>query len=202
MPKDSIAAVAGPAGVGAICILGVFLFLDGRAPELFPTVETYAKTATWGIVAAVPVLVMAYVLGLFLISGAELAVQFTFGPGFEREAADIARLAAISAEKSAAVQAYIQLRQDRAVLAGSAVAFVVLFAGAISEIRNLSHLKGTIALLGIGTLLLAGRSDVLFRGQKERRGTLLGGAGRGVRAGEWISALYPLKPNTGMLAPR
>jgi hypothetical protein len=155
MPSDSITAVAGPAGVGALCILGMFLFFDGRAPELFPTVETYAKTATWGIVAAVPVLVMAYVLGLFLISGAVLAIQLTFGLGFEQEATDIARLAAVSAEKSAAVQTYVQLRQDRAVLAGSAVAFVVLFAGAMSEIRNLSHLKGTIILLGVGVLLLA-----------------------------------------------
>jgi hypothetical protein len=155
MPSESITAVAGPAGVGALCILGVFLFLDGRAPDLFPTVETYAKTATWGIVAAVPVLVMAYVLGLFLISGAVLAVQLTFGPASELEAADIARLAAISAEKSAAVQTYVQLRQDSSVLAGSAVALIVLFAGAISEIRNLPHLKGTVILLGIGTLLLA-----------------------------------------------
>lgn len=155
MAKDSIASVAGPAGVGAICMLGVFLFFDGLAPALFPTVEIYAKTATWGIVAAVPVLVMAYVVGVFLISGAELAVQLTFGPRFEQEAADIARLAAVSAEKSAAIQVYVQLRQDRTVLAGNAVAFVVLCVGALSEIRNLLHLKSTIVLLAIGTLLLA-----------------------------------------------
>jgi hypothetical protein len=74
MPSDSITAVAGPAGVGVLGILGVFLFFNGRGPDLFPTVETYAKTATWGIVAAVPVLVIAYVLGLFLISGAALAI--------------------------------------------------------------------------------------------------------------------------------
>lgn len=54
MPSETIAGVAGPTGVGALFVLGVFLFLDGRAPDLFPTVETYAKTATWGIVAAAP----------------------------------------------------------------------------------------------------------------------------------------------------
>jgi len=155
MSNDSITIVAGPAGVGALFMLGVFLFLDGRAPNLFPTVEVYAKTATWGIVAAVPVLVMAYVLGLFLIAGAVLVVQHTFGPSFESKAIDIARFASLSAEKSAAVQTYVQLRQDRSVLAGSAVAFVALFVGAVSEIRNLPHLKESIVVLGVGTLLLA-----------------------------------------------
>jgi hypothetical protein len=42
-------------GVGALCILGVFLLLDGRAAHLFPTFEQYAKTSTWTVVAAIPV---------------------------------------------------------------------------------------------------------------------------------------------------
>ena len=36
---DALGTLAGPAGVGALCLLGVFLFLDGRAPSLFPTFE-------------------------------------------------------------------------------------------------------------------------------------------------------------------
>lgn len=156
MPTDSLATVAGPTGVGAMCMLGVFLFLDGRAPSLFPTVETYAKTATWGVVAAVPVLVMAYLLGLFLSSGAVLAVQFLFGPGAEAETLDIARIASLSAEKSVAVQYFMQLRQDRAALAGSSIALVVLFAGALSELANLPHIKSSIIALAISSLLLAG----------------------------------------------
>jgi hypothetical protein len=48
-----------------------------------------------------------------------------------------------------------KLRHDRAVLAGSSVAFIVLFTGAISEVGNLSHLRGTIIVLATGVLLLA-----------------------------------------------
>jgi hypothetical protein len=145
--------------VGALCMLGVFLVLDGRAPSLFPTVEGYAKSATWGVVAAVPILVMAYVLGLFLSSAAVLAVHAFAGPGIEAEATDLARIASLSAEKSAAVQYYVQLRQDRAAIAGSSIAFVVLAAGALSELSNLPHIKGSVVVLALGALALAG---VLF----------------------------------------
>jgi hypothetical protein len=49
-----------------------------------------------------------FVLGLFLVSGAVLVIQLTVGPRFEQEATDIARIAAVSADKSAAVQNYVQ----------------------------------------------------------------------------------------------
>ncbi|MEM5790354.1 MAG: hypothetical protein AAGU11_23785, partial [Syntrophobacteraceae bacterium] len=61
-----------------------------------------------------------------------------------KEATDISRPAAFSADKSAAIQAYIKLRHDREVLAGSGVAFTVLFAEAMSEIQNLPHLRRQI----------------------------------------------------------
>src|SRR4051812_27108001 len=100
MSAESLSNFAGPTGVGALCLLAVFLFLDGRAPDLFPTVETYAKTATWGIVAAVPVLVIAYVVGLFLAAGAEMVAQHTIGPAFIDEANDLARLASVPVDNS------------------------------------------------------------------------------------------------------
>jgi hypothetical protein len=175
MSADSLAAVAGPTGVGAVCILGIFLFLDGRAPELFPTVEVYAKTATWGIVAAVPLLVMSYVVGVMLVSFGELLVQVGFGPSMADELQDLARLAANSAEESAAVQSYLQLRHDRGVLAGSAIAFIVLCAGAISEIRNLGNLKGPILSLAASALVLAA-STYLLAGRKGREAHRLASA--------------------------
>lgn len=159
MPSDSLTTVAGPTGVGALCMLGVFLILDGRAPSLFPTVEEYAKSATWGVVAAVPILVMAYVLGLFLTSAAVIAVHAFVGPGADAEAVDLARIAVLSAEKSAAVQYYVQLRQDRAAIAGCSIAFIVLGAGALCELANLPHIKGSVVALAAGSLALAG---VLF----------------------------------------
>lgn len=155
MPNDSLSTIAGPAGVGAICILGVFLLLDGRSPSIFPTVEEYAKTTTWGVIAAVPVLVMAYVIGLFLNSMGALAVQTVFQVSTTAEIVDLVSMGKISAEKSPAVLYFLQLRQDRAVLAGSSLSFIALSAGAFSEISNLPHIRAGVIFLASGTLLLA-----------------------------------------------
>jgi hypothetical protein len=98
---------------------------------------------------------MAYVLGLFLGSGGVSAIHKFVGPGADVEVLDLARIASFSAEKSAAVQYYMQLRQDRAVIAGSSIAFVILAVGALSEIANLSHIKGSVVTLAVGSLALA-----------------------------------------------
>lgn len=85
----------------------------------------------------------------------EIAVGLVFGSGFERDATDVARISSLSADKSAAVQVYLQLIRDRGVLAGSSFALLVLFAGSISEIRNLPNLKTSIIALALGAILLA-----------------------------------------------
>src|SRR6185436_16121358 len=101
--SEALGSFAGATGVGALCLLAMFLFIDGRARNLFPTVEVYAKTATWGIVAAVPVLAISYIAGLLVISGAECAVSRSFGPRAETEFADLARVSKIPAKDSVAV---------------------------------------------------------------------------------------------------
>jgi len=156
MPSESLSTVAGPAGVGSLCILGMFLALDGHAPAIFPTVEEYAKSATWGVIAAVPVLVIAYVLGLFVSSVAVLAVQSVYGVGTAAETADIVAIASVPIEKSPAIQYFLQLRQDRAVLAGSCVAFIILSIGAVSETSNLPQVRSSIIVLAFFSLLLSG----------------------------------------------
>jgi hypothetical protein len=61
----------------------------------------------------VPVLVIAYILGLFISSIAVLAVQSAFGVSSALEAADIVAIALVPIEKSPALQYFLQLRQDR-----------------------------------------------------------------------------------------
>ena len=154
MLSEPLSTLAGPAGVGALCLLGVFLFLDGIEPTLFPTVERYATTATWGVIAAVPVLVIAYVLGLFVNAIAVLVVRRAFGVDSAAEIADIVQIGSVSVEKSSAVQHFLQVRQDRAVLAGCSVAFIALSAGALSELSNLPNVGISITILASGAFLL------------------------------------------------
>jgi hypothetical protein len=152
--SKTIADIAGPTGVGALLSLGIFLFLDGRDRCLFPTVETFAKTATWGVVAAVPLLAITYVVGVLLITGMESCVRAAFGLSSQCDATDAARM--LGAEKSAAAQLYLQLLQDRGVLSGSAFSLIILAAGASSEIRNVPELKSSIVILALGTMTLSG----------------------------------------------
>jgi hypothetical protein len=152
---DSLGTFAGATGVGALCILGVFLLLDGRSPTLFPAFEEYAKTATWGVVAAVPVLAIAYVTGLVLITASCLAIRSSFGPSLLDEATDTARVSHVSAKDSVLAQEYIKLKQERDVLGGAALAFLVLAIGALSETKNLDYLKLVIGVAAAGALIAA-----------------------------------------------
>jgi len=135
---ESLSAFAGPTGVGALCFLGIFLFLDGRAPSIFPAVETYAKTSTWSVVVAVPVLAISYVAGLVLISAAGAGVRCTFGPSVEQEAKDTLVVSSKPAKESVLAQRYLQFQQERDCLAGAALSLVVLAVGLLSEKSTLT----------------------------------------------------------------
>ena len=154
MPLDPTGIFAGATGVGALCVLGVFLVLDGRAPELFPTLETYAKTATWGIVAAVPVLAVAYVVGLLAIAGTGAAVEALYGDVVGRGARDVLSMFAIPKDSLVAT-AYLELRQRQELLGGSAIGVLLLALGAFSERRNLPEVRGAVTVAGSLALVAA-----------------------------------------------
>jgi hypothetical protein len=153
---DSISTLAGPAGVGALCLLGLFLFLDGRAPDLFPTFEQYAKTASWSIVAAVPVLTVSYVLGLSIMIASERAISRVVGFSQKSEVGDLALIGIAGlAKDSPASIFYAEARRNGAVLAGGALALLVLSSGALSETSNLPNLRSTVIIATLLTVFLA-----------------------------------------------
>jgi hypothetical protein len=153
---DALSTFAGPAGVGGLCLLAVFLFLDGRAPDLFPTFEQYAKTSTWSVIAAVPVLAISYVLGLSVMIASEFAITTVAGQR-ETDRSSVARMVAAERDKdSLGAQLYVEALRNRAVLAGGAVALVLLGIGALSEVRNLSNLGTVIVAAALGAWLVAG----------------------------------------------
>jgi hypothetical protein len=152
---QTLGSFAGATGVGALCFLAVFLFLDGCARSLFPAVEIYAKSTTWGIVAAVPVLAIAYVAGLLAISAAQFTVAHTFGPARDVEFADLVQLSNSRTTDSVALREYTQLREERAILAGSALALLMLAIGAVSESRNLPGLKAVVLVSAFLTVFVA-----------------------------------------------
>jgi hypothetical protein len=145
--SESLAGLAGPAGVGAICFLAMFLFLDGRNGNLLPSVEAYAKMSTWSIVAALPTLALVYVLGVMTICLSQLLSQY-LGPFIGiPPLPDPKDIVAIGIEKdSVRSQIFLKCYQEHEVLAGSGIALVLLSIGALSETRNLPELRNVIRL--------------------------------------------------------
>lgn len=153
VPWPNVEGVAGLTGIGALCILAIFLLFDGRYPDLFPTVELLSKTATWGVVVAVPVLVLAYVIGLIVVNGASLLLdQFTVTAVISRSA-DLLTIAHF--DKGSVTEQYLRLYQEKELLAGSSLALLLLAFGAWSETRNLPQLRWAIILSGMASLVLA-----------------------------------------------
>jgi hypothetical protein len=155
MAAENISSAVGPAGIGALCVLGILLILDGRSPAVLGTVERYGNTTTWGIVAAVPLLAITYLLGILVVTAAESLMHTTFGPSFVTETSDLLRIGNFPLDKSALAQGYVQLRQESRLLAGSSIALIFLALGAFSEIPNVQEVKGPTIALGFATLLIA-----------------------------------------------
>ncbi len=146
-PSETLTGFAGPAGVGAIGFLAVFLFLDGRNSKLLPNVEAYAKTSTWSVVAALPTLALIYVFGVVIICVSQLISQYLghlIGIPSPPNPADILRL---GIEKdSIKAQIFLKCYQEHEVLTGSGIALVLLGIGSLSERSNLPELSGVIGL--------------------------------------------------------
>ena len=153
LPWQNIEGFAGVAGVGALCFLGIFLLLDGQNSELFPTVEIFAKTATWSIVAAIPVISIVYLIGLLATSTSTLAIdQISSMQGYSLTN-DLIKISEY--DKTTITQIFLQLKHDREILAGSFIGLILLGIGAISETSNLPHLRRVIIIAAIGSFILA-----------------------------------------------
>lgn len=152
LPWQNVEGFAGIAGVGALALLGIFLILDGRVPELFPTIEFYAKTATWSIVAAIPVLAITFVLGHLLIGSAQLMQGIVLNSLSIDLLSD---LIFISKQNDIITQRYLQMMNDQELLSGSAVAFLLLSLGAFSETQNLRQIRSAVYLAASGALVVA-----------------------------------------------
>jgi len=165
VPCESLTGFAGPAGIGAICILAAFLFLDGQNPNLFPSVEFYAKTSTWSIVAAIPLLATSYVLGVITISVSQLVAQgvgIVIGVPSPPHSIEIVALG--NDKDTVRAQIFLKAYQDQEILCGCGIAFVLLGLAALSEKRNLRNLSSVInvaaALVIVGGLIGFGLSFV------------------------------------------
>jgi len=126
-PWQSIQGFSGATAVGSLVFIDWALITDAFADNLFPMINLYSQSPTWAIVTAIPVLSLAYLLGLLCIGAGEaLLIAVKFVP---KSCLDDGIFA--GSERSDFVLAkYQQLRQDAEVLEGSALALLLLAIGA------------------------------------------------------------------------
>ena len=110
VPWQSIQGFSGAIAVGSIVFVDWALITNAFADNLFPVINLYSQSPTWAIVTAVPLLSLAYLLGLLCIGAGEaLLIYFKFVPVSSLYEGQLA----CSAPTSFVAARYQQLRQRR-----------------------------------------------------------------------------------------
>lgn len=130
--KPSLEEITGYLGVGSLLLLGVFFVIDGPT-NFWTTVEKYANTASFAILFTVPLLVIAYVLGLLASLTVQVAIERMLTPVLTPE------LFALAAHKSREplLNRYLEVERTSRLLHGCTLAFVLLAIGSLLERRYL-----------------------------------------------------------------
>jgi hypothetical protein len=161
VPWQSIQGFSGATAVGSLVFVDWALITDAFADNLFPVINLYSQSSTWAIVIAVPVLSLVYLLGLLCIGAGEaLLIALKLVPSSGLDDGNIA----ISELSSFVVARYQQLRQDAEILAGSALALVLLAVGASLHAwriegwrRSLLSVAVCATVVAVGSVALAVR---------------------------------------------
>ena len=181
VPWQSIQGLSGATAVGSLVFVDWVLITDAFADNLFPVINLYSQSPTWAIVIAVPVLSLVYLLGLLCIGAGEaLLVALRLVPASCLDEGNIA----ISEPSGFAAARYQQLRQDAEILAGSALALVLLAVGASLHAwriegwrRFLLSVAVCATVVAIGSVALAVRRYLsalrLARGQERKKAASL-----------------------------
>jgi hypothetical protein len=128
--KPSLEEVTGYLGVGALLMLGVFFLIDGPT-NVWITVEQYAKTNSFAILFTVPLLVIAYVLGLL----ASLAVQTLLERLLPAILSPELFVSAAQRSREPVLSRYLEVERHSRLLYGCTLAFLVLAVGSLSVRR-------------------------------------------------------------------
>jgi hypothetical protein len=158
-PWENVQGFSGATAVGAIIIVDLALIANSFADNLFPVIDMYARTSTWAIVVAIPVLSLTYLVGLLSIGAGETVLTWLRFVDTRRLTEDAV---ALSRQGDFIVGRFQQFRQEAELLAGSMVAFALLALGSgLSSWRILGwrrFLMGTAIaaiVLGSGSAILS-----------------------------------------------
>jgi len=138
---------------GSMVALAVFFVCDGLLPGFLDEFEYYARMNSFGVVAAVPILTLLYVIGS-IVSALSDAVFKGVYP--DRYKLDFDILEAIASKNSDVVSAeYQELRRQKRVSEACVGPLFLLGIGTLFEVNNLSPIRILVIIFGLALIGLA-----------------------------------------------
>ncbi len=160
LPWQNIQGFSGATAVGALTLVGLVLIANSFASNLLPAIDFYARTATWAIVVAVPVVALTYLLGLIATGAAEALLVW-------RRLVDANVLIddqiAVSGHGELISGYFQQLHQEAGLLAGGSIGLSLLGLGAALSAWAASGWWRFLASVAIAAIALAIASIALAR---------------------------------------
>jgi hypothetical protein len=158
MLSAPIETVTGRLGVGAIAFLALFLIADGMQIGIYAMVEKYGDSVTFGIVAALPTAVVAYIFGIFCVGFADLLMSLA-GVLREPKPEQVYKLSRFGG--GLLQQNYGESMRNFELLKGASVAFVLLAIGSFAKTANM-HGAQIFVVLAVGGALALSALSLVF----------------------------------------
>jgi hypothetical protein len=150
--KLNIESFTGSMAIGSIGVLGLFLIVNGQT-EIYKIFEGYGKSISWGIFAAVPFLVLSYLVGLFLSQLAEILFVNIRGLSCTKTEDQFVEIA--NSKSEYLIERYLELARQKMLFEGSAMALVLLSLGLLSEARLIIKWECIVYFSAIATFIAA-----------------------------------------------
>lgn len=130
--------------IGSLFLLSGFLIVDATTDGFLAEFEKYSKSPAWAVVAAVPAITLAYILGAFIQVISDEIVR-KISPSAQLEEWQALESLARSKNEILASQ-YEELRRSKKLLEGCLAPLLILAIGIFLEKKNLP--KFTYLLMG------------------------------------------------------
>jgi hypothetical protein len=160
---QSIQGFAGAAGVGVLCLLGLFLIVSVFANNLPAVATLLLGSNNWTAIATIPILVVAYVVGLLAIALVDRGNRL-----------QPSHIGALSEAPIAA--RYAQLEQEAEILSGSVVGFVLLGVAALLNAVAFPGWARTLAFASASAGAIAVSAWRMSRAKREKAAAFVAAA--------------------------
>src|SRR5688572_26621654 len=157
---QGIQGFAGASGVGILCLVGLFFIVSVFATNLPYLATLLIGSSNWAAIAAVPILVVAYVVGLLAIALVDNANQLT-----------VSTFAGLI--EGPIAMRYGQLEQEAEILSGSVVGFLLLSIAALANTMAFPGWTRTLVFSAILSGAIAGSAWVMSRSKHRAAAALL-----------------------------